>query len=246
VNTAWTAHSDAAGSRLLAAIRAEMTSLNGGTPDNPAGVAWTRALPGSAELVDAVDEDGWRTNKPLLLLLTSGNHGRTERQRPRPTRSKAKRSTGDATDSFGQSGKMVRGMGGAMRLVVGARKVIVAMRHTQKGAPRILKKCTLPLTALNCVDLIVTEMSVMAFRDGALFVEEINAAFTVAELVTATEAELVRGNRSVERGRRGDANRFTDGTRLIGPDYFDISIGDVRLLRSDRYGTGLANACVAC
>jgi acyl CoA:acetate/3-ketoacid CoA transferase beta subunit len=114
-----------------------------------------------------------------------------------------------------------------MRLVVGARKVIVAMRHTQKGAPRILKKCTLPLTVLNCVDLIVTEMSVMAFRDGALFVEEINAAFTVAELATATEAELVRGNRSVERGRRGDANRFTDGTRLIGPDYFDISIGDV-------------------
>jgi hypothetical protein len=43
----------------------------------------------------------------------------------------------------------------------------------------------------------------------------------------------------------GDANRFTDGTRLIGPDYFDINIGDVRLLRSDRNGTALANACVA-
>jgi acetate CoA/acetoacetate CoA-transferase beta subunit len=83
--------------------------------------------------------------------------------------------------------------GGSMHLVVGARKVIVAMKHTQKSAPKILKKCTLPLTALNCVDLIVTEMGVMAYGDGALL-EEINAAFTVAELITATVAELVMGH----------------------------------------------------
>ena len=84
-------------------------------------------------------------------------------------------------------------MSGAMPLVVGARKVTVGMKHTQKGAPKILKKCTLPLTALSCVDLIVTEMGVIAFRDGALFLEEIKAAFTVAELVTVTEAKLWNG-----------------------------------------------------
>ena len=88
-------------------------------------------------------------------------------------------------------GKMVPGMGGAMDLVVGAKKVIVAMEHTQKGSPKILKECTLPLTAKGQVNLIVTEMGVMEVTPEGIVLTEYNPEFTVEEIQAATEAKLI-------------------------------------------------------
>ena len=88
-------------------------------------------------------------------------------------------------------GKMVPGMGGAMDLVVGANKVIVAMEHTLKGEPKILKKCTLPLTAKGQVNLIITEMGVMEVTPAGILLKEINPEFTVEQVQAATEATLI-------------------------------------------------------
>src|SRR5579862_4171394 len=87
-------------------------------------------------------------------------------------------------------GKMVPGMGGAMDLVTGAKRVIVAMQHTAKGKPKIVKKCTLPITSLRPVDLVVTELAVIGFRDGRACLLESGPGVSVAQVVAATEAEL--------------------------------------------------------
>ncbi len=88
-------------------------------------------------------------------------------------------------------GKMVPGMGGAMDLVVGAKNVIVAMEHVNKnGAPKILKKCSLPLTAKGEVDLIVTDLAFIRVTKKGLVLEEIAEDTTVEEVIKATEAPL--------------------------------------------------------
>lgn len=88
-------------------------------------------------------------------------------------------------------GKMVPGMGGAMDLVTGAKKVIVAMEHTAKGTHKILKECSLPLTAVNAVDLIITEMGVIKVTAEGLKLIEINPEYTVEDIKAATEAPLI-------------------------------------------------------
>ena len=88
-------------------------------------------------------------------------------------------------------GKIVPGMGGAMDLVVGAKKVIIAMEHTAKGNHKILKDCNLPLTAAKQVDLIITEMGVMEVTDQGLLLRELGPETTLEEIIKATEAELI-------------------------------------------------------
>jgi acetate CoA/acetoacetate CoA-transferase beta subunit len=88
-------------------------------------------------------------------------------------------------------GKMIPGMGGAMDLVIAAKKVIVAMTHTQKGMPKILQNCTLPYTALEVVDMIITEMGVMEITPEGLVLTELHPDFTKEEIQEATGAKLI-------------------------------------------------------
>lgn len=88
-------------------------------------------------------------------------------------------------------GKYTPGMGGGMDLVTGAKTVIVAMLHTQKGAPKILKQCTLPYTGAGVVDYVCTEMCLLKQTRKGLVLEEINPNYTVEQVQAATEATLI-------------------------------------------------------
>lgn len=88
-------------------------------------------------------------------------------------------------------GKKAPGMGGAMDLLIGARRVILTMEHTAKGNPKILKKCRLPLTAAGQVNMIITEMGVMDITPKGIVLKEIHPEFTVEQVQAATEATLI-------------------------------------------------------
>ena len=89
-------------------------------------------------------------------------------------------------------GKMVKGMGGGMDLVTGAKRVIIAMMHTAPdGTPKVLKKCRLPLTGKKVVDMVVTDMAVMEVTPQGLLLKEVAEGYTVEEVLAATEAELI-------------------------------------------------------
>jgi acetate CoA/acetoacetate CoA-transferase beta subunit len=88
-------------------------------------------------------------------------------------------------------GVMVPGMGGAMDLVTGAKRVIVAMTHTARGAPKLVKECTLPITSNRRVDLIVTELAVIEPTEDGLLLRETAPGVSVEQVLNATAAHLI-------------------------------------------------------
>ena len=88
-------------------------------------------------------------------------------------------------------GKLVPGMGGAMDLVTGAKRVIVAMQHAAKGKSKIVRKCNLPLTSARPIDLVVTDLAVIEFNDGKATLKETAPGVTVKDVLAQTEAELL-------------------------------------------------------
>jgi acetate CoA/acetoacetate CoA-transferase beta subunit len=95
-------------------------------------------------------------------------------------------------------GRMVPGMGGAMDLVTGARRVIVAMQHTAKGKSKIVRKCSLPLTSVRPVDLVVTELAVIGFPGGRATLLETAPGISVGQVIEATEAPLLAADQVPE------------------------------------------------
>jgi len=95
-------------------------------------------------------------------------------------------------------GKMVPGMGGAMDLVTGAKRVIIAMQHTAKGKPKVVNKCSLPLTSIRPIDLLVSEMAVIAFPDGRATLLETAPGVTVEQVIAATEVKLALSDKISE------------------------------------------------
>ena len=88
-------------------------------------------------------------------------------------------------------GKMVKGMGGAMDLVAGARRVVVTMEHTARGKSKVLKSCSLPLTGRGVVNLVITDLGVMEVTPAGLQLKELATGVSVAEICAATEATLI-------------------------------------------------------
>ena len=89
-------------------------------------------------------------------------------------------------------GKMVKGMGGAMDLVASAKNIIVAMMHTnKKGNSKLLKECSLPITGINCVKKIVTNLAVIDVENGSFILKEHAPGVSVSEIIDATDGELI-------------------------------------------------------